>query len=71
MEIEIDSKRNNPLLNRTEIIFTIKHEGEGTPARELIRNELADKLNVKKENVVVNTINTSFGKQFIGKSKRY
>lgn len=63
MEIEIESKRNNPLLNRTEVYFTIKHSTEGTPNREIIRSELADKLGVKKENIVVNTINTSFGIQ--------
>ncbi len=44
MEIEIDSKKNNPLLNRTEIYFTIKHIGEKTPNREIIRAELAEKL---------------------------
>ena len=63
MEIEIESKRNNPLLNRTEIHFTIKHVNEKTPNREIIRSELAEKLNVKKENVIVNTINGSFGVQ--------
>jgi len=61
MEIEIDSKRNNPLLNRTEVYFTVKHSGEKTPNRELIRSELADKLNAKKENIVVNVIDPSFG----------
>jgi len=65
MEIEIDSKRNNPLLNRTEIYFTIKHKGEGTPNREIIRSELAEKLNVKKENIIVNTVHSSFGDQEI------
>jgi len=72
MEIEIDSKRNNPLLNRTEIYFTIKPEGKGTPSRDIIRSELAEKLNVKKEDVIVNTINTSFGTQEItGYAKIY
>jgi len=72
MEIEIDSKRNNPLLNRTEVYFTIKHEGESTPNREFIRSELADKLNVKKENIIVNTVDSSFGKQEIsGYAKIY
>ena len=61
MDIEIDSKRNNPLLKRTEVHFTVKHEGEGTPNRELIRSELAGKLNVKKENIIVNIIKTGFG----------
>jgi small subunit ribosomal protein S24e len=63
MQIEIDLKRNNPLLQRTEVYFTIKHEGEGTPNRDIIKSELADKLNVKKENIVVNIIKSSFGVQ--------
>ena len=72
MEIEIDSKRNNPLLKRTEIYFTLKHKGEGTPNREIIRSELADKLNVKKESVIVNTVHSSFGTQEItGYAKIY
>ena len=63
MEIVIDSKRNNPLLNRAEVHFTIQHEGEGTPNREIIRSELAEKLNVKKENVIIDNIHSSFGIQ--------
>ena len=63
MEIEIQSKNDNILLGRTEVRFIIHHEGEGTPKRELIRSELAEKLNSKKENVVVNIIKTSFGIQ--------
>jgi len=72
METEINSKRNNPLLNRTEIFFTIKHKGEGTPNREIIRGELAEKLNVKKENIIVKSVHSSFGNQEItGYAKIY
>jgi len=72
MEINIDNKRNNPLLNRTEIHFTVIHKGEKTPDRELVRTELAEKLNAKKENVVVNYINPSFGlSESIGYAKVY
>jgi len=72
MEIEIDSKKNNPLLNRTEIYFTIKHLGEKTPNREIIRAELADKLNVKKDDVIVDSVHTTFGIQKItGYAKVY
>ena len=72
MEIEIESKRNNPLLNRTEVYFIVKHPGEGTPNREIIRSELADKLNVNKENIVVNTVKSGFGIQEIsGYAKVY
>lgn len=61
MEIDIRSKTNNPLLNRTEVHFIVHHEGEGTPKRELVRSELAEKLNVKKENIMVNYMKASFG----------
>lgn len=61
MEIEIQSKINNSLLNRTEVHFIIHHEGESTPKRELIRGELAEKLNVKKENIMINYMKSSFG----------
>ena len=63
MEIEIDSKKNNPLLKRIEVYFTVKHNGEKTPNREIIRSELADKLNSKKENVIINILKSGFGKQ--------
>ncbi len=63
MEIEIESKKNNPLLKRIEVQFTVRHESKGTPDRDLIRNELADRLNTKKENIIVQTINSSFGTQ--------
>jgi small subunit ribosomal protein S24e len=68
MDIEITDKKNNPLFNRTEIHFTINHEGEGTPNREIIRSEIAEKLNVKKENIIINNISSSFG---IQKSRGY
>ena len=61
MEIEIQSKTKNPLLNRTEVHFIIHHEGESTPKREPIRGELAEKLNVKKENIMINYMKSSFG----------
>jgi small subunit ribosomal protein S24e len=63
MEIEIHSKKENPLLDRTEVQFTVRHAGESTPNREIIRNELAEKLNVKKDNVVVDSIDSGFGVQ--------
>jgi len=72
MEIEIDSKKNNPLFNRTEVRFTIIHTSKGTPNREIIRSELAEKLNAKKENIIINNINSSFGiQQSTGYAKIY
>ena len=62
MEIDIQSKTNNPLLKRTEVHFCLKHDSEGTPKRELVRSELADKLKVKKENIMINYMKSNFGK---------
>ncbi len=72
MEIEIQSKTNNPLLKRTEVHFSIHHDGGKTPKRELIRSELAEKLNVKKENIMINFMKSSFGSaDTVGYAKVY
>jgi len=61
MEIEIQSQTNNPLLNRTEVKFLIHHENDGTPKRDLIRDELAEKLKAKKEHIIINYLKSGFG----------
>ncbi len=72
MEIDIQSKTNNPLLKRTEVHFFLHHEEESTPKRELIRSELADKLKVKKENIMINYMKSNFGKtETIGYARVY
>jgi small subunit ribosomal protein S24e len=72
MEIEIQSKIDNLLLGRTEIRFVILHEGEGTPKRELVRSELAEKLNANKETIMVDHMKSSFGsRKTIGYAKVY
>jgi len=72
MEIEIQSKTDNLLLGRTEIHFIILHEGEGTPKRDLVRGELAEKLNAKKETIMVDFMRSSFGaRRTVGYAKIY
>jgi small subunit ribosomal protein S24e len=72
MEIEIQSKTDNLLLGRTEVRFVILHEGEGTPKRELVRSELAEKLSAKKEAVMIDSMHSSFGaRKTIGYAKIY
>ena len=61
MELEILEKRENPLLNRTEVKFRIKHEGEKTPERELVKNDLAEELKVSKDLIIVDYIRPHFG----------
>jgi small subunit ribosomal protein S24e len=72
MEIEIQSKTDNPLLGRTEVHFVVLHEGEGTPKRELVRSELAEKLNMKKETIMIDYMRSSFGaRKTVGYAKIY
>ena len=68
MDIEITQKINNPFLKRTEVHFTVKHANEKTPNREILRTELADLLNTKKEQIIIDHIDSSFG---IQQSKGY
>ena len=72
MEIEIQSKTDNLLLGRTEVHFVILHEGEGSPKRDLVRSELAEKLNTKKETIMIDFMRSSFGtRKTIGYAKIY
>jgi len=63
MELEINEKKNNPLFKRTEVYFTITHENEKTTNRKIIQNQLAEALNAKKEAIIVERIDSSFGLQ--------
>lgn len=68
MDIEINDKKQNPLLARWEVRFVVQHANEKTPSREQIREKLAAQLNAKKANVVVDSMNSVFGK---GMTKGY
>lgn len=62
MDIEISEKKQNPLLSRTEVRFTVVHAGEKTPTRDAIREKLAGQLGSKKSLVVVDSMSSAFGK---------
>jgi small subunit ribosomal protein S24e len=62
MDIEIAEKKHNPLLARDEVRFLVQHPNEKTPTRDSIREKLAAQLNAKKGNIVVDSMNSVFGK---------
>lgn len=68
MKVEIDSKKENVLHKRTEVMFTAEHGGEPTPKRSDLRAGIADKLGVNKDRVVIDHTNSEFG---MGKSHGY
>jgi len=56
----VTTKRDNALLDRTEVYFTIAHAGSGTPSRSEIKKALAGTLNAKGV-VVLDWARSEFG----------
>jgi len=72
MEIEILSKKENELMDRTEVKFKAVHPKEGTPQRDAVREKVAAMLKASKERVIVDSMDSEFGKtETIGYAKVY
>ncbi len=61
MELQIIKDKTNPLLKRREILLKIKHKE--TPSRIELKNKLAAIANSKPELIVIERLDTIFGKQ--------
>lgn len=61
MEIQIIKDKTNPLLNRREISVVVKNKTTAT--RIELKNKLAALLNSKPELIVVERLDTIYGKQ--------
>jgi len=71
MEIQITDEDVNELLNRTEVRFSIVHDGE-TPSRLAVRDSLAAKLGKGSDEVLVHQMDTKFGmNETLGHAKVY
>lgn len=68
MEININEKIDNPLLNRTEIRFECTYQGDATPKVLDVKNRLVATLNVDKNLLVVHNLKPSYGE---GKANGY
>lgn len=62
MEVEIVSKVENKLLQRTEVRFKATHAKEKTPQRDQVREALAKALGGNKDTIVVAEMHSAFGK---------
>ncbi len=72
MEIEIITKKENLLIGRVEVDFKISHPKEITPKRKDVRDEIAKLLEVQKDRIVVDRMNSEFGKpETLGYAKVY
>ncbi|MEM4256831.1 MAG: 30S ribosomal protein S24e [Candidatus Diapherotrites archaeon] len=71
MEIEITARKENFLLNREEIEFTVKNTG-ATSSRKQIREKLSAIVNADPKLLVVDILKTTFGSNEIkGLAKIY
>ncbi len=68
MKMEITEKKENAVLKRTEIRFTIDHVGEPTPKKGAVLDEIAKVTKAKRDCVVLNNLDTIYGS---GKSNGY
>ena len=62
MELTVTKRRENDLLDRTEVLFTVSHAGAGTPTRADIRKALAAVLNAKDGVVILDWARSEFGR---------
>ncbi|MDD1730432.1 MAG: 30S ribosomal protein S24e [Methanospirillum sp.] len=60
MEISITSNKQNELLSRREVEFTLTYNG-ATPSRKLVQAKLAAMVNAGKDQVVLDTMKSRFG----------
>ncbi len=61
MEIQIIRDKSNPLLKRREL--SLKIQNKGTPSRIEVKNKIAALANSKPELIVIEHLETVFGKQ--------
>jgi small subunit ribosomal protein S24e len=72
MEVEVVSKKENVLLDRTELRFKAVHPKEGTPQREAVRDKISALVKAPKERVIVDSMDSEFGKtETMGYAKVY
>ncbi len=62
MELEITKRKDNPLLQREEIVAMVRFKG-GTPKREEIREAIAKELGKPSGNLFIRKIATEYGKE--------
>jgi small subunit ribosomal protein S24e len=71
MDIQVIEEKNNPNLNRREIVFKVIHDAS-TPSRKSVVERLAATLNSTSSLVFVDSLKTEFGKrETIGYAKIY
>jgi len=63
VEVEIESEKENKLLNRRELTLIVSHQGESTPDRNQLKDRVSNLVNSPKNTVIIDSINTMYGKE--------
>ncbi|MCW4018422.1 MAG: 30S ribosomal protein S24e [Candidatus Bathyarchaeota archaeon] len=72
MELQIVSKKENPLLKRNEVQFTVVHAQGKTPTRLDVKRSIASALQVSDKLVFVKQMHTMTGtNKTVGKANAY
>ncbi|MHB8633060.1 MAG: 30S ribosomal protein S24e [Thermoplasmatota archaeon] len=61
MELKIVRQKENPILARKELDFTIRHDGATTPSRAQARQLVAAEIGTKTENVIIDHMASEYG----------
>jgi len=61
MDINIENKKDNPLLGRMEIQVNISHPNEKIPKRDAVVKAISEEMKADKKLVIVDNIKSSFG----------
>ncbi|MFQ5975763.1 MAG: hypothetical protein ACE5J5_05580 [Candidatus Hydrothermarchaeales archaeon] len=71
MKIEVLEEKENPLLDRKEIVARIVHD-DSTPSRDVVRSKAIAKLKAKKDTFILDSMKTKFGaKESIARMRIY
>lgn len=60
-KMEIVDQKKNPLMKREEVVFSLEHKGKATPSRMDMIKEIASKLNVKEDLLIIDRIISAKG----------
>jgi small subunit ribosomal protein S24e len=63
MEIKILERKENPLLDREEVDFSVEYTESATPSRLAIKTKLAAMLNADADQTIIRRIDGHFGRQ--------
>ena len=72
MEVKVISEKKNILLKRREVLFSVSHQGQGTPSRLEVKEKLASLLNADLDCIFIKKMETKTGSsRTIGEANVY